>query len=268
LWIAQWGLSRDPFADTSGTYVPLPGHEEAVARLLHTIESSGRLAVLSAPPGLGKTRVLGQALELARSPVRRIALAKHPLDGDDLVVRLAERLGVRVPASSGRGLAWGALERGIRLCTVQGLAVVLAVDGCGAVNSAETSETLLRIVHLGGQGQNRVTVLLVDCAVASDDDLELRSWCLAIRLKPLSVSEVEAYLIAKLTAAGCDDPIFTRRAVTRLQLLTGGNPRGVDRLGALCLMAGASRGLEAVSSELVESVAAECHVPPERILRA
>ena len=142
LWIAQWGLSRDPFADTSGTYVPLPGHEEAVARLLHTIESGGRLAVLSAPPGLGKTRVLGQALELARSPMRRIALAKCPTEWRRPRGSTCREAGVRVPASSGRGHAWGALERGIRLCTVQGLAVVLAVDGCRAVNSAETSETL------------------------------------------------------------------------------------------------------------------------------
>ena len=190
------------------------------------------------------------------------------MDGESLVAGLAERLGVCTWDSPGRGLGWRSLERGIRLCSVQGLSVVLAVDGCRALIAAEGWETLLRLVHLGGLDQGRVTVLLADEAENSDHDLALRSWTLAIRLKPLSGSEVEAYLAAKLAAAGCRDAIFTPRAVTRLQLLTGGSPRGLDRLGSLCLMAGASRGLEAVSRELVESVVAECHLPPELAFRA
>ena len=48
-WIVHWGLNRDPFVERGGPYVPVPGHEEAVARLVHTIEAGHRLAVLSAP---------------------------------------------------------------------------------------------------------------------------------------------------------------------------------------------------------------------------
>ena len=47
-WIVHWGLNRDPFVERGGPYVPVPGHEEAVARLVHTIEAGHRLAVLSA----------------------------------------------------------------------------------------------------------------------------------------------------------------------------------------------------------------------------
>ena len=80
-WNVHWGLNRDPFLDRGGPYVPLPGHEEAVARLVHTIEAGHRLAVLSAPAGMGKTRVLGRALAEARHPCRRFALASSPMDG-------------------------------------------------------------------------------------------------------------------------------------------------------------------------------------------
>ncbi len=266
--MAHWELSRDPFGEADSPYVPLPRHEEAVARLLHTVDSGGRLAILDASAGLGKTRVLGQSLALARKPSRRIALAKNPLDGEDLATRLAEKLGVRPPRGAGRAGAWRALERGIRLCSVQGLSVVLAVDGYGAIDSADGREGLLRLVHLGGRDEGRATVLLTDSVEAEDDKTGLRPWTLAIRLKPLSASEVELYLAAKLGAAGCREPIFTPRAVSRLQLLSGGSPRGLNRLGSLCLMAGASRGLEAVSSELVDSVVTECHLPPEPALGA
>ena len=49
-WIEHWGLSGDPFVECGGPYVPLPGHEEAVARLVDAIEAGHRLAVLAHRP--------------------------------------------------------------------------------------------------------------------------------------------------------------------------------------------------------------------------
>jgi general secretion pathway protein A len=265
--MAYWGLSRDPFCDQSGPFVPLPGHDEAVARLVQTIEAGERLALLSAPAGMGKTRVLVQALAATRDPSRRSAVATRPADGELLFARLAEKLGSRAIAPEGQGAAWRALERAVRVCCIQELQVVLAVDGCRQLISGGGRDHLLRLNHLGGLGEGRVTVLLVDDD-QGQEHLALKSWSLAIRLPPLSCSEVDAYLTAKLTAGGCRDTIFTPRATARLQVHTGGNPRGLDRLASLCLMAGASRGLEAVSSEHVESVLSECHIPPELALPA
>ena len=94
-WIVHWGLNRDPFVERGGPYVPVPGHEEAVARLVHTIEAGHRLAVLSAPAGMGKTLVLGRALAEARDPCRRFAMTSNPMEGGHLYSRLAEKLGSR-----------------------------------------------------------------------------------------------------------------------------------------------------------------------------
>ena len=66
-------LSRKPFLDRDTTFVPLPGHAEAVARLVYTIEARDRLAVLSGTHGVGKSRVLAQALHEARAPARRVS---------------------------------------------------------------------------------------------------------------------------------------------------------------------------------------------------
>ncbi len=72
---------------------------------------------------------------------------------------------------------------------------------------------------------------------------------------------------AKLAAAGCREAIFSQRAVTRLHFHSRGSPSGLDRLASLCLMAGAYRGLEAISSDVVEGVLGECHQPAEHALR-
>ena len=83
-------------------------------------------------------------------------------------------------------------------------------------------------------------------------------WGLAIRLQPLTRSEAERFLTAKLAAAGRDEPAFTPRAITRLHALSAGVPRGLDRLASLALMAGAVRRLEMIPAEVVEGVAREC----------
>jgi type II secretory pathway predicted ATPase ExeA len=266
VWIAHWGLNRDPFLDPGNLYISLSGHEEAVARLVHTIEAGQRLAVMSASAGMGKTRVLSHALGQARNPSRRFALVSNPMDGGLMFAGLAEKLGSRAVNWSSRGTAWRALEQAARLCALQGFQVVLAVDGCDPLIASGGGEDLRRLCHLGSVEGGWVTVLLVLGEESRNEDASFLSWTLAIRLRPLSCSEAETYLTAKLAAAGCRDAIFTPRAVTRLHLLSGGSPRGLDQLASICLMAGASRGLEAISSEVVESVLCECHRPPEHAL--
>jgi type II secretory pathway predicted ATPase ExeA len=83
-------------------------------------------------------------------------------------------------------------------------------------------------------------------------------WTLAIRLQRLTRSQVEVYLVSKLTAAGCTERIFTPRALTRLHGLARGIPRGIEQLATISLMAGAVRGLEVVSPDMVDGAVCEC----------
>jgi type II secretory pathway predicted ATPase ExeA len=86
-------------------------------------------------------------------------------------------------------------------------------------------------------------------------------WQLAIRIPALTRSETARYLDEKLAAAGRPETVFTPRALSRLYDISGGIPRGIDRLGSLALMAGAARGLEMITPEVVTGVAAECSTP-------
>jgi type II secretory pathway predicted ATPase ExeA len=255
-------LSSDPFPDRDAVYVPLPGHEEAVARLAHAVEAGHRLAVLAGPSGVGKTRVLWQALSQLRSPSRRMAMVSGPVDAASLFGDLADGLKVRrTHGGSDPWACWRALEKAIRICAVQGAQVVLAVDDCHTLLAADGANAHGRLGNLSSLTRGTVTVLLVDGSGDRQEGLIDADWTLAVRLAPLTRTEAEAYLAARLAATGGGDSPFTARAIARLHLLSGGVPRGLDRLASLCLMAGASRGLEAVSSELVDAVAGECRLP-------
>src|SRR5262249_17320313 len=135
-------------------------HEEAVARLVATVEAGDRKAVLRADAGLGKSTLLARVLTETRSPTRRAVLCSSPTDGATLVAALAEGLGRRVPPGASRGLGGKALTEAVRLCRWQRLGVVLAIDDCQHLNDRGDQRDLERLAHLDPHPQARLTVLL------------------------------------------------------------------------------------------------------------
>lgn len=245
----HWGLDRDPFLGPP-RFVPLAEHREAVERLLYTIEAGQPSAWLTAGEGLGKSVVLRQALAEARRADRRVALVEAPVDAVSLWRSLADRIeGATGPADVGRADAWRRLERAAKVCSIQGRRLVLAVDGGEGIDRQD----LERLTRIGD-----ASILLARRDV---DGESVPAWTLSIRLRPLTRSDADAYLTARLEAAGCLDRVFTPRAVVRLHAAARGGPRGIDRLASLALMAAASRGMEVVSSEVVDGVAVEWHAP-------
>jgi MSHA biogenesis protein MshM len=258
VWMRHWGLARDPFAEPDSPYVPLPSHDEALARLVHTIETAQRRVVISAAAGLGKTTVLRKALVETRSPQRRFASVSCPPDGSLLFTQLAERLGERVGRDPGRLGSWRALERAIRVSSLEGFQVVLAVDDCDLRGAHPVRRELDSLVQLGSKSSAGLTIIQLQRTDHHHRSDSTGAWSLAISLRPLTRSQVERYLETKLDAAGCTEPIFTPRAITRLHSLSAGVPSGLQRLAVLCLIAGAVRGLEVIPPELVDGVALEC----------
>jgi type II secretory pathway predicted ATPase ExeA len=254
----HWSLTRDPFAELGVPYVALPSHEEAVARLIYSVETSQRRVILAAPEGLGKTTVLRKALAEIRSSGRRFALVSCPRDGVQLLSALAERLGAGVCKSADRLAAWSVLERAVKARSLEGFQVILAVDHCDAACSRAVRRDLEALVALGLNTKADLTLIQAERSDLPHLAIPSSSWTLAVGLEPLTVSEAKQYLLAKLSAAGSQERIFTPRAITRLQCLSRGVPSGLERLASLSLIAGAVRGLEVISPDVVDSVAQVC----------
>jgi len=262
MWQRHWNLDRDPFEPGRPGFVATPTHSEAVARLVHTIETAGRSIRLVAGPGLGKSSILARAIEMTRGPDRRIARASSPVEGAGLFAALAAGLGSRVSPDAGRASAWRSLAEAARVCRWQGIGVVLVVDDCQALASDADRLDLERLDHLDPDPAARLTVIRSGRPAVGDDEGHLPGdWGLRVRLGPLGRSEAADYVEAKLIGAGREEAAFTPRALTRLHALAGGIPRGLDRLSGLALMAGAARGVEMVTPDLVEGSSRECVAP-------
>ena len=257
-WYRHWGLTRHPFEDVNSPYVSLPSHDEAIYRLAFSIEQGHRHVGFFAEAGLGKTVVLRRALDETRNPARRVVQVRPMSDGPAFLSRLAESLGHRVDREGGQDSTWRALGRAFRVLALQGFQVILVVDDGN--DSADASQTpgLNLLAQAGFGEEGHITIIRCgrpQSAAASDRDDD---WRLMVRLQRLTRSQSGDYLIAKLAAAGANEPVFTPRAVTRLHGLSGGIPRGLEQLATLSLIAGAVRGLEVISPDVVNGVAGEC----------
>jgi hypothetical protein len=239
MWLRHWKLREDPFADRPARFVPLATHREAVARLVHLVESGERVVPLRAWEGLGKTTVLVEALKRLRTPLRRVALATEPADESGLCRALLE--GLRLPShDSGRGMADAA-----RLARVEGRGLVLAVDGDQDLGEPSWARRLSRLdPHPAG----RVTVI----ACGPPREEAAGAWSLAVDLPPLTFSESRQLIAGR----GAED-LFEAGAIEAMHHLAMGVPKGLVRLARLGLVAGAGRGIGRVTAGLIEGVAGE-----------
>jgi type II secretory pathway predicted ATPase ExeA len=259
--IGYWGLQKNPFAELDSPYVALPSHDEAVARLTHGIESLLPRVALIAPAGLGKSVVLRQAFRQVRDPVRRLVTLSARSGASDWVATLAERLGQRLGPEPDRLLAWRALERALRVTSLNGFQVVIAMEDSNAEFAERAELDLDSLEHVGSSLHPPVTII----QVARGDHRErcevTDRWSSAIGLQALTRSQTEHYLTGKLSWAGGTREMFTARAITRLHALAAGNPRRVERLAADCLTAGARCGLEVIPAELVDDLMGSMEPP-------
>jgi hypothetical protein len=251
VWLRYWGLERDPFDPAHSPYVPLPSHEEALARLIDAIACARPKIAFFAGAGLGKTVVLRKAVAETRHPRRRFALVHSPSSRVQLLGGLADGLGLPFAAGSDDSGVWRSLVRATRAATLEGSHVVFVVDGWEAGLDPAAIRDLTALVEQGSRHGSPVSLIRVGRVESDGDDA---CWP-AIGLERLTRSEAETYVDARGQAAGFRERVFTSRALTRLHAWSEGVPRALDRLAALSLVSGAAQDLEVVSAEVVDAVA-------------
>ncbi len=252
-WKSYWRFDRTPFVEHDPPYVSLPSHDEAARLLFECIRSGGRGAELIAEAGLGKTTVLRRVFAEVRSPRRRCILMSCPREADLLPGLLAEHLGERLGREPGRLACWRAVERALRLMSILGNHIVIGFDDCQNATPAVRRDIAV-LTGLGTGFHARLTIIQAGRPRVMPYANRTRPWSLAIRLDSLTRSDAERYLAAKLAAAGCNEPLFTPRAITRLHCSTAGVPRAIDQLATCCLMVGAAHGIAAIPPDLVDAV--------------
>lgn len=246
---AHWGLSDDPFPQRFAPFVATPVHAEAVARILHAVGSGDRRISLRAAEGLGKTAVLDRVAEELRGPGLRLVRVQGT---HDLAVAVLAGLGARGVTRQPRESDWTRLSG--------------CCESFASRESRRSSWSMTPTDSAGTWPDSRIwtstgtRISIIDAAESGREDA-IEPWSLAIGLSPLTRAESGEYLKAKLALVGRRDVIFTDRAVTAIHSLTAGEPKGLDRLASLAMIAGAANRLEIVTPEVVHGVFRNCVSP-------
>jgi general secretion pathway protein A len=243
-----------------------PTYKEALDSLVYGIEAGCGFVALIATPGLGKTTLLFEILNILRDKARIVFLFQTVSTPLDLLRSLLSGLGVR-------DLQGGLVEMQIRLkdlLTEQyrlGKRVVLVIDEAQNLDDSvlelvrmlsnfETARDKLIQIVLAGQPQLAENI-------GSPELLQLRQRIsIFARLAPLTPEETTLYIRHRLQVAGYDSdmPLFTRDALAAIAESSEGIPRNINNLCFNALSLGCALKQKPIDREVLRQVTADLNL--------
>jgi len=247
-----------------------PTYKEALGSLVYGIEAGCGFVALIATPGLGKTTLLFEILNILRDKARIVFLFQTISTPLDLLRSLLSGLGVR-------DLQGGLVEMQIRLkdlLTEQyrlGKRVVLVIDEAQNLDDSvlelvrmlsnfETARDKLIQIILSGQPQ------LAD-NIGSAELVQLRQRIsIFSRLTPLTPEETTLYIRHRLRVAGynSDMPLFTKDALAIIAESSEGIPRNINNLCFNALSLGCALQQKPIDRDVLRQVVADLDLGPRR----
>jgi general secretion pathway protein A len=265
-------LQEQPFGVTPDSrFVFLTSsHKEALNSLVYGIESGCGFVALIAEPGLGKTTLLFQTLDILRDNARIVFLFQTISTPLDLLRALLSGLGVRE-------LRGNLVEMQIMLKELlseqyrAGKRVVLVIDEAQNLDDSvlelvrmlsnfETErDKLIQIVLAGQPGLEK--------NIASPELVQLRQRVsIFARLKPLTPEETSLYIAHRLRTAGYsfDTALFTKDALAIIAQVSEGIPRNINNLCFNALSLGSALQQKPIDRDILRQVIADLDLGPLR----
>ncbi len=248
--------------------LPFVGRDEQLAALVaalgDAVGGSGRVAVVSGEPGIGKTRLVEELAARARADGVAVAWAGCPESAATEPLRPIEQLGLSLfdqgavePISTGHPEAEGAVDahvEAVRAITRRGRPFVAVIDD---LQWADPST--LRVVERIAAELRHVPVLLAVTIRPPDagspaalveclGELARQPGAVRLSLTGLRLDDVDAWIDVASHAPDPLDPDAGRRRARFVHDRSGGNPFFVQELIALLDAEGASAGSAGVAT--------------------
>jgi type II secretory pathway predicted ATPase ExeA len=266
--LEYYKLKEQPFGVTPDSrYLFLTQtQKDALSSVIYGIESGCGFVALIARPGLGKTTLLFQTLDILRERARLVFLFQTISAPLDLLRALLSGLGI--PDMRG-----SLVEMQIKLKNVlaeqysAGKRVVLVIDEAQNLddsvlelvrmlsNFETASDKLIQIV-LAGQPQLAENI-------GSPELVQLRQRVsIFARLHPFTAEETTLYIAHRLRVGGyaSDLPLFTKDALALIAQSSEGIPRNINNLCFNALSLGAALQQKPIDREIVRQVMADLDI--------
>lgn len=247
MYLRHFSLREAPFSITPDAdyFYPHEGAQAALNTLLVAIRSGEGFLKIVGEVGCGKTVLCRQLLRILQGECVTAYIPNPDLGPKDLLLALAQELGLRLPASATRHKLLDALQHCLLAHAAQGRAVVVCIDEAQAI-PVRTVESLRLLSNLETEKRKLLQLVLLgqpelDRKLARADIRQLlQRITFSEYLGPMAQQRVPAYLQHRLAVAAIDSStdleLFESGAAHSLAHYSAGVPRLVNVLANKCLM--------------------------------
>jgi general secretion pathway protein A len=265
MYLKHFNLTDRPFAITPDPrFLYLSArHREALAHLLYGLGEGGGFVQLTGEVGTGKTTICRCLLEHVPDNVDLALVLNPKVTAHELIATVCDELGIDYPPeNSSIKTLTDVLNRYLLEAYAQGRRTVLIIDEAQNL-SAEVLEQVRLLTNLETATQKLLQIILIGqpelrTLLARDDMRQLAQRVTArYHLDPISLEETGAYIRHRLQICGASQPLFSRRAIDRIQRLSGGVPRLINVLCDRAMLGAYVEGKSQVDAKVIHKAARE-----------
>ena len=265
MYLEHFNLTERPFSitpDPRFLYMSAR-HREALAHLLYGLGDGGGFVQLTGEVGTGKTTICRCLLEQIPENVDLAVVLNPKVTSIELIATVCDELGVSYDADNVTvKLLTDVLNRYLLDAYARGRHTVLIIDEAQNL-STDVLEQVRLLTNLETATQKLLQIILIGqpelrTLLARDDMRQLAQRVTArYHLEPISRDETSAYIKHRLQICGSSQPVFNKRAVDKIQQLSGGIPRLINVLSDRSMLGAYVEGKTQVDVKVVKKAASE-----------
>ncbi|MGB5715800.1 MAG: AAA family ATPase, partial [Gammaproteobacteria bacterium] len=265
MYLEHFNLSERPFSitpDPRFLYMSAR-HREALAHLLYGLGDGGGFVQLTGEVGTGKTTICRCLLEQIPENVDLAVVLNPKVTAIELIATVCDELGVGYDADNvSIKLLTDVLNRYLLDAYARGRHTVLIIDEAQNL-STDVLEQVRLLTNLETATQKLLQIILIGqpelrTLLGREDMRQLAQRVTArYHLEPISRDETSAYIRHRLQICGSSQAIFNKRAVDKIQQLSGGIPRLINVLSDRSMLGAYVEGKTQVDVKVVKKAASE-----------
>lgn len=268
--LQHFGLTQDPFSNEPDLrfYFESTSHLDAQRRVERGLRQRKGLTLLTGDGGMGKTMLARRILDGLEEEVFEatlLVMLSGAADATGILQRFARQLGAEDPADDRAALLAQIYEL-LAIVREDGRHTVLMVDDA-QIMSPEVFAELGGLLNLEYEDRRLLSILFIgspdlDRLVENDPSMAPRV-DVRVRLQPMDMSNVTAYLAHRLAAVKGNAAIVPPNVIETLVKLGRGRPRLLNTLADNALFEAYLAGRSVIEPMDVERAAADLGIGPD-----